>query len=120
METDGGISGKSPTYILEKFNRYIQGEGTPFGETLKEDCWKSGLDAENKKKLGVWARMWLTEKQKNLLRKPTPKSPSPELDLPVIKSLDSLLWQEINDTYKQMLQTTNVKLKNKKGGEEDE
>ena len=44
------VQGKSPDYILEKFNRYV-----PAREN--ESYW--GLDSENTHKLAEWEEQWL-------------------------------------------------------------
>jgi predicted transposase YdaD len=50
MENNEGILGKSPDYILEKFNRASQSEGE---EML------GALDAKNQAKYQDWKQLWL-------------------------------------------------------------
>lgn len=52
MENNEGILGKSPDYILEKFNRFCN-EKTENGE------WQWGLDISNRNKLTTWVEKWL-------------------------------------------------------------
>ncbi len=53
MEGNEGFIGKSPGYILEKFQKYCLSD--------REDSWKWGLDFSNQKKLKEWAKKWLNE-----------------------------------------------------------
>ena len=53
MENNDGIIGKSPDYILEKFDRYC------LSENKDEYAW--GLDANNKQKLLDWTKKWLNK-----------------------------------------------------------
>ena len=57
MENGDGIVDKAPSYILEKFNRYIGGEN--------EDEWKWGLDTKNQLKLDLWAVRWRQNEEEN-------------------------------------------------------
>ena len=53
MEGDGGILGKSPGYILEKYNACLLCNG---------DCHlESMLDMSNKAKYVTWRLQWLRE-----------------------------------------------------------
>jgi len=49
MENQEGILGKAPSYILEKFNRYV-------GKDTDEFKW--GLDGNNAQKLEVYMSKW--------------------------------------------------------------
>lgn len=53
MQNQEGIIGKSPDYILEKFDRYCM-----HADPLE---YKWGLDASNQNKLSTWANRWLKE-----------------------------------------------------------
>lgn len=50
MENNEGILGKSPDYLMEKFNRYVG---------KKEDSFKWGLDSSNTRKLESWWGKWM-------------------------------------------------------------
>lgn len=50
MENDDGILGKSPNYILEKFEKYCR--------DTSETKWMFGLDVDNLRKLKKWAEKW--------------------------------------------------------------
>ena len=54
MENGKGILDKSPDYILEKFQRYIQSQGIQYS---------SGLDNSNRKKLEKWIEIWMKNKK---------------------------------------------------------
>lgn len=53
MENDKGILNKSPDYIMEKFQRYCQGQGIQYD-------W--GLDLDNQSKLIKWIKRWMKNK----------------------------------------------------------
>lgn len=53
MQNKDGILGKSPDYVLEKYDRFLDK-----GFTDLENYW--GLDAENIAKVEVWYKKWLT------------------------------------------------------------
>ncbi len=55
MENSGGILGKSPSYIIEKFNRYCKSV---------QDETKWGLDSDRKIKVFTWEMRWLLGKKK--------------------------------------------------------
>lgn len=57
MENNDGITGKSPDYILEKFNRYCFGEN--------EENYMFGLDYKNGDKLYEWIKKWAPDKLNN-------------------------------------------------------
>jgi hypothetical protein len=50
MENHDGIIGKSPDYIMEKFNRYCLSD-------VDECPW--GLDVDNRWKVSRWINKWL-------------------------------------------------------------
>ena len=54
MENNEGILGKSPDYILEKFERYAELYGT-------SENWKWGLDGVRTQLVRDWAKRWLRE-----------------------------------------------------------
>jgi len=49
MENGNGILGKSPDYVMEKFQRYV-------GKS--DDSWKWGLDNNNQSKVRQWIERW--------------------------------------------------------------
>ena len=52
MENDGGIIGKAPSYIAEKFGRYCLSD-------KEEAPW--GLDSSNARKFEEWKERWLLD-----------------------------------------------------------
>lgn len=50
-EGRGGVLGKSPDYILEKYNRYCKSK--------KTNNWMWGLDLHNHLQLKLWSNKWL-------------------------------------------------------------
>ena len=55
MQQHGGLISKSPTYVLEKFNRYCEGAGP--------NAFLWGLDNDNRMALLKWMRTWGLKKE---------------------------------------------------------
>lgn len=51
MESNEGILGKAPSYIEEKYERYISGFGP-------RDSWRWGLDQKNLQKFKEYLKRW--------------------------------------------------------------
>ena len=60
MQNGEGVLDKSPSYVLEKFKRYVESGG--------EDC-MSGLDGKNKLKFVTWVLKWMDEDTKAIFNK---------------------------------------------------
>jgi hypothetical protein len=50
MESNGGISNKSPDYVIEKFKRYCL--------SLNKEEYNWGLDKDNQRTLFAWILKW--------------------------------------------------------------